>query len=323
MDVFLSSISSVVTIMIMIAVGYICQATNMLSEHFSNSVSNLLMNVALPISIFVAMLNDFDLKTLAKLSVGLIYSILSTIVTVLIAWLMVKWLKVRKGRRGIMIMGITAPNTLFIGVPLNLSLFGESSIPYVLVYYVVHIFLIWTLGVYLIAIDDPTGGEGKVKFDWHNLLPAPVWGLIISLPFVFIPALGKFIKGIDFVMTSLTDLSGLVTPLALIYIGIMLRKFGILNMRFDKDVIWTYIGRFIFVPLITALLIYVGNANFMDIGNAFTQTLIIQAALPALAVVPILADKFHGDVKFATNIVVSTSVLFIIVVPVVMLLINL
>lgn len=323
MNIFLSSVSSVTAIMIMIAVGYICESKNWLSEHFSNSISNLLMNVALPISIFIAMLNDFDLKVLGKLSMGLIYSIIATIITVIIAWLMVKLFKVRKGRRGIMIMGITAPNTLFIGVPLNLSLFGEKSIPYVLVYYVVHIFLIWTLGVYLIAIDDPTGGDGKVKFDWHNLLPAPVWGLIISFPFVLIPVLGDFIKSTDFIITSLTDLSGLVTPLALIYIGVMLKKFGIKNMKFDKDIIWTFIGRFTIVPLITAVTIYVGNASLINIGRSFTQTLIIQAALPALAVVPILADKFHGDVKFATNIVVSTSVIFIVVVPIVMMLINL
>lgn len=323
MNVFLSSVSSVLTILIMIAVGYFCEAKGMLSAHFSGSISKLLMNVALPISIFTAMLNDFDLSTIVKLSVGLLFSIISTIVTVILAWLMVKLLKIRKGRRGITIMAITAPNTLFIGVPLNLSLFGETSIPYVLVYYIVHIFLIWTLGVYLIAIDDPTQDNVKVGFNWHNLLPAPVWGLIISLPFVLIPSLGKLLKNITFITTSLTDLSGLVTPLALIYIGIMLKQFGIKNMTFDKDVIWTYVGRFIFVPLLTILLLWIGNAYFMNIGDVFTQTLIIQAALPALAVVPILADQYHGDVKYATNIVVSTSVLFIIVIPVLMVLINL
>ena len=54
----------------------------------------------------------------------------------------------------------------------------------------------------------------------------------------------------------------------------------------------------------------------------FQKTLIIQAATPALAVLPILANTYHSDVKFATNIVVSTSTLFIIVVPIIMSLIN-
>lgn len=33
---------------------------------------------------------------------------------------------------------------------------------------------------------------------------------------------------------------------------------------------------------------------------------------------PILASNYHGEVKFATNVVVATSVLFIVVVPVIM-----
>lgn len=54
----------------------------------------------------------------------------------------------------------------------------------------------------------------------------------------------------------------------------------------------------------------------------FRHTLIIQAATPVFAVLPILADQYHGDVKFATDVVVSTSTLFIIVVPILMWLIT-
>ena len=48
------------------------------------------------------------------------------------------------------------------------------------------------------------------------------------------------------------------------------------------------------------------------------QTLVVQSALPMLAVLPILAKEAHGDVDYATNIVVMSTVLFIVVVPVLM-----
>lgn len=35
---------------------------------------------------------------------------------------------------------------------------------------------------------------------------------------------------------------------------------------------------------------------------------------------PILATEYHGDVKFATNIVAVASVLFVVVIPVIMIL---
>lgn len=52
------------------------------------------------------------------------------------------------------------------------------------------------------------------------------------------------------------------------------------------------------------------------------QTLIVQAAAPGLAVMPILANEAHGDVKYATNLVTTSTILFIVVVPIVMTLIQ-
>lgn len=48
------------------------------------------------------------------------------------------------------------------------------------------------------------------------------------------------------------------------------------------------------------------------------ETFIVQAATPALAVLPILANEAHSDVKYATDIVVMSTVLFIVVVPILM-----
>lgn len=48
------------------------------------------------------------------------------------------------------------------------------------------------------------------------------------------------------------------------------------------------------------------------------EKFIVQAAIPALAVLPILANEAHGDVKYATDIVVMSKVLFIVVVPILM-----
>jgi malate permease and related proteins len=50
----------------------------------------------------------------------------------------------------------------------------------------------------------------------------------------------------------------------------------------------------------------------------FNQTMIVQSATPMLAVLPILAAESHGDVKYATNIVTTSTVLFIVVIPILM-----
>ena len=46
------------------------------------------------------------------------------------------------------------------------------------------------------------------------------------------------------------------------------------------------------------------------------KTFMIQSATPALAVLPILANQGKGDVEFSTNVVTLSTVLFIVVIPI-------
>lgn len=320
MTIFWTSIQSVLAIMFMIAIGYFADQKNWFDQQFSKSLSKIIMQVALPASIFMSMMEHFKPNQLANLSIGLIYSILSISIGLLLASLIVSFLKLSKGQRGLMITAMNFANTVFIGMPLNEALFGTISIPYLLVYYIVNTIMLWTVGVWIIAADDPTiNSKGqKVKFDWHHLIPAPLWGFIVALPFIFIPWLKTHLL-ISFVTTTLSKIGGLVTPLSLIYIGIMLSNFGLKNMKFDRSVIVTLFGRFVTAPIIMTILIFIGAQAGLTIIPVFYKTLIIQAATPTFAVLPVLATTYHSDVQFATNIVVTSSVLFIIVVPIIML----
>lgn len=320
MTIFWTSIQSVLAIMFMIAIGYFADQKNWFDQQFSKSLSKIIMQVALPASIFMSMMEHFKPNQLANLSIGLIYSILSISIGLLLASLIVSFFKVSKGQRGLMITAMNFANTVFIGMPLNEALFGTISIPYLLVYYIVNTIMLWTVGVWIIAADDPTiNSKGqKVKFDWHHLIPAPLWGFIVALPFIFIPWLKTHLL-VSFVTTTLSKIGGLVTPLSLIYIGIMLSNFGLKNMKFDRSVIITLFGRFVTAPIIMTILIFIGAQAGLTITPVFYKTLIIQAATPTFAVLPVLATTYHSDVQFATNIVVTSSVLFIIVVPIIML----
>ena len=110
-----------------------------------------------------------------------------------------------------------------------------------------------------------------------------------------------------------------VTPLSLIYIGIVLADTGIKSIHFDIDTVVALLGRFILAPLVMILLVRIGAPVIhLSIPNLMGETFIVQAATPALSVLPILANDAHGDVDYATNVVVLSTLLFIIVIPVLM-----
>ena len=186
--IFFQSIQSVLSIIIMIALGYLLKRQGWFDESFGKSISSLITRVALPASIFVSVLKNLTKESLFQLSGSLIYPVGAVIISYFLAYGLVKILKIRPGRRGIFMNAVVNANTIFIGLPLNIALFGEKALPYFLVYYVTNTVSTWAFGVFLISNDDPTKvkGETKAKLNWKKLLPPPLLGFIVAIIFLLI-----------------------------------------------------------------------------------------------------------------------------------------
>lgn len=307
---FLTSLESIIPIIALIVLGYFLQARGWFHNDFGNDLSKLIMNVAMPVSIFVSVLKYLTLEKLISLSGGLVYTFVAFALGYIVAFLSVKVFKVAPGRRGTVINTFVNANTIFIGLPLNIALFGDDALAYFLIYYITNTISTWTLGVFLMTSDSKSGKKKQEShFDWKKLLPAPLLGFIVSVVFLIIN-----IPLPSFVSSTLGYVGGLTTPLSLVYIGIVLAKAGIKTIRFDKDSIVALVGRFIVAPVLMFLVL-----KWMAPGmvTAEYQTFMIQSATPALAVLPILANQGDGDVEFSTNIVTLSTVLFVIVIPII------
>lgn len=309
MSLFLTSITSIIPIIAIIVLGYILQVRGWFGDDFGPNLSRLIMNVALPASIFVSVMKYLTLDKLISLSGGLLYTFVAFILGYIVAYITVILFKVRPGRRGTMINTFVNANTIFIGLPLNVALFGDQALPYFLIYYITNTISTWTLGVYLMTSDSKSGqSKETTKFDWKKLLPAPLVGFLVALLVLILR-----IPIPDFATNTLTYVGNIVTPLSLIYIGIVLAKAGLNTIAFDKDTIVTLVGRFILAPLIMLLVLKFFAPNMV---TAEFKTFMIQSATPALAVLPILANQGKGDVEFSTNVVTLSTVLFIVVIPI-------
>ena len=309
MSLFLTSITSIIPIIAIIVLGYILQVKGWFGDAFGPNLSRLIMNVALPASIFVSVMKYLTLDKLISLSGGLLYTFVAFILGYMVAYIAVMLFKIRPGRRGTMINTFVNANTIFIGLPLNVALFGDQALPYFLIYYITNTISTWTLGVYLMTSDSKSGQSKKTsKFDWKKLLPAPLVGFLVALLVLILR-----IPIPDFATNTLTYVGNIVTPLSLIYIGIVLAKAGLNTIAFDKDTIVTLVGRFILAPLIMLLVLKFFAPNMAAVEF---KTFMIQSATPALAVLPILANQGKGDVEFSTNVVTLSTVLFIVVIPI-------
>lgn len=310
-----TSIENIFPIIFIIALGYGLQAKGWFGSDFGSNISKLIMNVALPASIFVSVLKYLTLSKLLEVSSGLVFTFGAVILAYLIAFVVVKVFNVPAGRRGTLINMFANANTIFIGLPLNVALFGEESMPYFLVYYITNTVSTWAFGALLIAQDSKEPHQkGVAKFDWKKLVPPPLIGFLIALVFLLLN-----ISVPTFVTNTLTYLGNIVTPMALIYIGIVLYNAGLSSIRFDRDTCLALFGRFVlsFAIMWGILALFKGDMTTVEVN-----TYLVQSAVPGLAVLPILVDQGNGDVEYATNVVTTSTLLFVIVMPVVLMIIG-
>ena len=301
----IQALSSMVTILAVIALGYLLQAKGWFQEGFSKSIADLILKIALPASIFVSVLKFITREQLVSFFGISLYPLITVILGYLMAWGAVVLFKVPVGRRGIMLNTFVNANTVFMGLPLNLSLFGEEAMPYFLVYYVINTLSIFTVGMYFVSIDRPDRNKNK-GIQWKSLFSPPLIAFIVALALV---ALGITIP--TFAQNSINMVGSLVTPLSLMYIGINLQKSGLGTIRLDRDTVLALSGRFIIFPMLMALVLLIGGTD----NTLLKETFIIQSTIPTLVIMPILAAEAGGDVDFATNMVTMTTIAYLAVLP--------
>ena len=315
--IFLKSLGSIFPIIVMISIGYILKKRHWFHHTFSENVSKLITNVALPCSIFYSVLKYLNMEALKEVSNRLIFTFASVINGYVAAFFVIKLVKMREGRRGVFYNAVVNANTIFIGLPLNMALFGEAASKYYLMYYITNTVSIWTLGYMLLASDPmENSGDAKGGFDLKKLLSPPLIAFVIAFAVLL-----SGIRVITPIVETTKYLGSVVTPLALLYIGIVLADAGLHSIRFDLDTNLALLGRFVFSSVVMIVLLKIAG-RFVKLDPLEIKTFVIQAAAPVFAALPILTNETKGDIGYSTNVVTTSTILFILVVPLLMSILN-
>ena len=310
MDLFLRSISGILVILGMILVGFVIGEKGWFDDKSRGLLAKLVTQVALPCYMLYTITQRFTAAALLKMLPELRFPALSMVILLGIATAVARIFSVRQDRRGLFISMFFNSNTIFVGLPINQALFGDASIPYVLIYYMCNTTFFWTLGTYLIQRD----GEGEAQFD-----------IRISLKKVFSPPLMGFILGLVMVMlqiklpaflaSDLQYLGNLTTPLSMIFIGLSVSNAGLKQLTLKKDQFLILLGRFVVAPLLMATIVY-----WAPLPSLMKQVFIIQSAMPVMTNAPVVARLYGADSDYAAVMVTETTLATMVVIPILMLL---
>lgn len=310
MDIFLMSISGILVILGMILVGFIIGEKGWFDDKSRGLLAKLVTQVALPCYMLYTITQRFTAADLLKMLPALRFPALSMVILLGIATGVARIFAVRQDRRGLFISMFFNSNTIFVGLPINQALFGDASIPYVLIYYMCNTTFFWTLGTYLIQRD----GEGEAQFDLKTSLKKvfypPLMGFLLGLVLVMLQ-----IKLPAFLASDLQYLGNLTTPLSMIFIGLSVSHVGVKQLVLGKEQLLILLGRFLVAPLLMASIVY-----WVPLPSLMKQVFIIQSAMPVMTNAPVVARLYGADSDYAAVMVTETTLATMVVIPILMLL---
>ncbi|WP_314065496.1 AEC family transporter [uncultured Vagococcus sp.] len=312
----LESYLNILVVFALVFMGYWLSFKKWFDNRTIDLFSKLVLNIALPFNMFLNMTERFTKAEFLHLFTGMLLPMVSILVTFCVSYLYAKITKVPQSRMGVFQTMFTASNTIFMGLPINLAIFGEVSVPYVLLYYICNTTFFWTVGIYLISGDSTDPTIDRVQMDvlgvMKLLLSPAMLGFIVGLLWMLLE-----LPTIDLVTKFSRHLSHLTTPLSMFVIGIIVFQTGIRNLKINKDTFGILLGRYLISPIIVILLSFV-----IKVPEMMLKVFIIQSAMPAQNSMPILARQYKADVEFTTTTQALTFVVYLFIIPILIFLVN-
>ena len=295
---FYSRLGSIVLILVL---GFLLGKIKFIGKEVNKSLVNLLLSVFMPASLFAAFPPSYDRDSANLFFSGIIAGLIVMALLILLSKLLFnkKFVKSNNLRLESQ-FGLIFNNATFLGYPIVASTFGNQGIIAYCGFIIVFNVALFSYGIFLF----------KKKFNLKMFLQT------ITNPNILAVILGMivFFVGISlpsFITDAIGFVSGATTPLSIICVGYMLSTAHVAHLVKKWKLIIPAAAQLIIGPLATFFTLRV--LNFPDIVVAVCT--LIQA-LPTATSLSLFATKYGGDEVESSELVVVSTLLSIVTLPI-------
>ena len=292
MDAILQGLSGIFEVVLIAGLGFYLSKSGWIWETAGKDLTRLTMTVALPPFMVYSLKSNFTRDQLIRTAPDLLLPFASIFAAYLAGRVLASLLHISKGRRGIFTCTCCIANAIFIGLPVNLALFGEKSVPSAMLYYIANTAIFWGLGAYLIVQDAGPGKHFTPLQMLKKLKTPPLMGFLTGVALVLLD-----IPLPHSVLTACRYVGNMATPMALMVIGIQMSRIPLSRIHWDRDLTGAMAGRFILSPLCLYLLL-----PFIPVSSMSAGVFLLQAGMPAMTNMTILAASVGADAEYSTTI---------------------
>lgn len=308
---FFNAVSAVLLLFMLMSVGYAMGWLKWMGPSEKKFISRFVMNVAVPLNCITGILNNLQREDLAQAALMLLFAYMGVALTLMLSAVAATLLKLPRKQWGVFVTMAGLSNTLFIGLPLTTQLFGDVSIPFIMIYYLCNTTFTQSVAILLVeraGSDQPKGisVKGMMK---DLVTKPPAIGVAVSVLFlvlgIYPPAL--FMKFAGYIANT-------VSPLALIYCGYIVYEVGLRNLRMMRGIPTMLVIRLMIAPLICMAM-----CDLAGMTGLARSVFIVESALPVVTQVTVMAGAYGADEQYAATGACISMLCCFITIPVLML----
>lgn len=287
----------VLILFILSGIGFVLGKAKMIGDKFSRDASQLVMYVVSPCMMVVAFQRSFEKEGFHNFCMALLLGVLIHAVGIVMAQL---FLRKKTDKEDALRFSVVHSNCGFMGYPLQTALLGTIGVFYGSAFCTVFTLCSWTYG-----LAQMSGGKQKISAKTLLLNPgvlSVVVAMALYLGSVSLPEL---------ILTPVTYLSQLNTPLPMIIVGYQLSQANLLSALRGWDTWLAIILRLIVTPLIA-----LGLCLVLHAGHAVSVAVVAAASAPCAALLSIFSARYERDTALASGLVAAETLLSALTMPI-------
>ncbi|MGN0383393.1 MAG: AEC family transporter [Eubacterium sp.] len=287
----------VIILFILMVVGFVLQKSRTLKEEGIKSITNLVLYAVTPCVIINAFQRTFDNSMLRGLVIAFAAALVTHIVCICIASAVIH--DRDKFRNRVLKFVIVFSNCGYMSLPLQQAVLGEDGVFYAAAYIAVFNIILWTYGVFLMSGNRDSFSLKKI------VLNPGILGTVIGLVLFFCS-----IKLPEVILSPIKYMASLNTPLPMIVIGYYIAGTNIKKVRINIYEVISVCIRIIICPLLVLMVMHI-----VGIRGTLLTSCIISSSAPAATATTMFATKFGGNTELSSNLVVVSTILSIVTMP--------
>lgn len=309
MGAIFTVLNKLAIIFLLLLIGYFCRKKKIIGESFMEDFAGFLTRIIIPCFVISSLQIEYTPALFREGATVFIACVMMHLWGLVVGWLSFRVLRVPQKAKGIWIFSNMFANIGFMGIPVIAMIFGGNSVFYCTFGTFAFNIMSYTLGAVVLqkCSDNPDGNKVNMK----KLLQAPVnVATVVGLLF--------FVLNIRLpgpMRDTVNMVGGMLSPLAMIYIGGILGKFNFKEMFSEK---WAYpvsFFRLIFIPLSSYIILKPFIHNQLILG-----VIVVGLSTPIGAFCAILAAEFGADEALASKYIFVSTVLCIFTMPLIFML---